>query len=78
MKRAIPTCGGVLVTGRDDPRTPSDLADELANADLLDSFEAMSPSHRREYIDWIAAATQAATRQRRITGTIERLVQLQR
>lgn len=66
------------MTGRDDPRTPSDLADELANADLLDSFEAMSPSHRREYIEWITEAKQAATRQRRITGTIERLAQQDR
>jgi uncharacterized protein YdeI (YjbR/CyaY-like superfamily) len=66
------------VTGRDDPRTPSDLADELANADLLDSFEAMSPSHRREYIEWITDTKTATSRQRRITGTIERLVQQQR
>ena len=66
------------MTGRDDPRTPSDLADELANADLLDSFEAMSPSHRREYIDWITEAKQEATRRRRITGTIERLIQHER
>jgi uncharacterized protein YdeI (YjbR/CyaY-like superfamily) len=66
------------VTARDDPRTPSDLADELTNADLLDSFEAMSPSHRRKHIDWITEAKQAATRQRRITSTIERLVHQER
>jgi uncharacterized protein YdeI (YjbR/CyaY-like superfamily) len=66
------------VTAREDPRTPSDLADELTNADLLETFEAMSPSHRREYIDWIADAKQAATRRRRITGTVERFVQHER
>jgi uncharacterized protein YdeI (YjbR/CyaY-like superfamily) len=61
------------VTGRDDPRTPLDLAEQLADADLLDTFEAMAPSHRREYIDWITKARQDVTRRRRITGTIERL-----
>lgn len=66
------------MTGRDDPRTPSDLADELSNADLLDAFEAMSPAHRREYIDWITEAKHDATRRRRITGTIERLAQQER
>lgn len=78
MKGEIRPSGGDPVTGRDDPRTPSDLADQLANADLLESFEAMSPSHRREYIDWITEAKQASTRQRRITGTIERLVRQER
>ena len=66
------------MTGRDDPRTPSDLADELADADLLEAFEAMSPSHRREYIDWITEAKQAGTRRQRITGTIERLARQER
>jgi uncharacterized protein YdeI (YjbR/CyaY-like superfamily) len=61
------------VTGRDDPRTPLDLAERLADADLLDAFESMAPSHRREYIDWIASAKGETTRRRRITGTIERL-----
>ena len=66
------------MTGRDDPRTPLDLAEGLSDADLLESFEAMSPSHRREYIDWITEARGDATRRRRITGTIERLARLAR
>ena len=61
------------MTGRDDPRTPLDLAEQLSDADLLDAFEAMAPSHRREYIDWIAEARSDATRRRRITGTVEQL-----
>ena len=61
------------VTERDDPRTPSDLADVLRNAEMLDDFEVMSPSHRREYIEWIDEATRDETRRRRITGTVERL-----
>ena len=66
------------MTGRDDPRTPSDLADALRNADLLDEFEAMSPSHRREYIEWIDEAKRDETRQRRLTGTVDRLSSHQR
>jgi len=65
------------VTGRDDPRTPSDLAERLADADLLEIFEAMSPSHRREYIEWITEAKRDDTRRRRIGGTIDRLVRHQ-
>lgn len=63
------------MTGRDDPRTPSDLAAQLRDADLLDSFEEMSPSHRREYIEWIDEATHDTTRRRRIGGTIDRLLE---
>ena len=60
---------------RNDPRTPSDLAEGLRDVDLLDMFEGMSPSHRREYIEWITDAKRDETRRRRITGTIERLRQ---
>ena len=61
------------MNGIDDPRTPSDLAERLADVELLEAFEAMSPSHRREYIDWIDEAKQDATRQRRLADTIRRL-----
>jgi uncharacterized protein YdeI (YjbR/CyaY-like superfamily) len=63
------------VIERNDPRTPSDLAEGLSDVDLLDMFEEMSPSHRREYIEWITEAKRDETRQQRITGTIERLRQ---
>jgi len=39
------------------------------------AFEAFSPSHRREYVEWIAEAKQPATRDRRIAKTIEQLSQ---
>ena len=61
------------MNGIDDPRTPSDLAERLADVELLEAFEAMSPSHRREYIDWIDEAKQATTRQRRLADTIRLL-----
>jgi uncharacterized protein YdhG (YjbR/CyaY superfamily) len=38
-------------------------------------FDAMRPSHRREYGEWIGGAKQAATRERRIAKAIEQLAE---
>jgi uncharacterized protein YdeI (YjbR/CyaY-like superfamily) len=38
-------------------------------------FDAMSPSHRREYCEWIAEAKQEATRERRIAKAIDQLAE---
>jgi uncharacterized protein YdeI (YjbR/CyaY-like superfamily) len=35
------------------------------------AFDAFSPSHRREYVEWITDAKQEATRQRRLATAIE-------
>lgn len=46
---------------------PSELAQALKeNAALAAIFEAMSPSHRREYAEYVAEAKQEATRLRRV------------
>ena len=37
----------------------------------MSTFEAFSPSHKREYAEWIADAKRAETRQRRIDTAIE-------
>ena len=51
---------------------PDDLRKVLAkNAKARSAFEAFSPSHRREYIEWIVEAKQEATRTRRIDQAIE-------
>lgn len=34
------------------------------------TFEALSPSHRREYVEWLTEAKQEATRERRLTTAI--------
>jgi uncharacterized protein YdeI (YjbR/CyaY-like superfamily) len=39
------------------------------------AFDALSPSHRREYVAWIAEAKQEATRERRIATTLEWLTE---
>ena len=59
------------------PRTlhiPDDLAAALAgDAPAAAAFERLSFSHRREYVEWVAAAKRDDTRARRITKTLERL-----
>ena len=35
------------------------------------AFEAFAPSHRREYLEWVAEAKQDSTRQKRIAEAIE-------
>jgi uncharacterized protein YdeI (YjbR/CyaY-like superfamily) len=41
------------------------------NKKALAAFEASSPSHRREYLEWITEAKQDDTRQRRMATAIE-------
>ena len=52
--------------------SPDDLRRALArNAKARQAFEAFSPSHKREYIEWINEAKQDETRVRRIAQAIE-------
>jgi uncharacterized protein YdeI (YjbR/CyaY-like superfamily) len=39
------------------------------------AFESFSPSHRREYVEWITGAKTEETRQRRIGTALEWLAQ---
>ena len=51
---------------------PADFATALRkNKKARTTFEAFSPSHRREYLEWITDAKQNETRQRRMATTIE-------
>jgi uncharacterized protein YdeI (YjbR/CyaY-like superfamily) len=57
-------------------KTPAYLQKALhANARAQAAFKALSPSHKREYIEWISEAKTEATRLRRIATTIEWLTQ---
>lgn len=52
--------------------TPADLVSALKkNKKALAAFEAFSPSHRREYVEWIGEAKRDDTRQRRLATAIE-------
>ena len=69
----------VVVRNDDAPReieVPDDLAEALArNGAARAAFEALSFSHRREYVDAINQAQRPETRVRRIGWTIDQLVE---
>jgi uncharacterized protein YdeI (YjbR/CyaY-like superfamily) len=51
---------------------PTDLESALArNKKARITFEGFSPSHKREYLEWITEAKGAATRARRIENAVE-------
>lgn len=51
---------------------PAELTAALAkNRKALAAFEAFPPSHRREYVEWIADARRDDTKQRRIAQAVE-------
>ncbi len=54
------------------PDVPNDLARALrSNSAAKKTFEKFSPSHQREYIEWINEAKQQTTRERRLVSAIE-------
>ena len=57
-----------------DVEIPAELADALAaDPPAKAAFDALAPSHRREYAENVAQAKRPETRQRRAADTIERL-----
>lgn len=59
-------------TARAEPVVPPELARALGKSRRArQTFEAFSPSHRREYIQWITEAKREETRERRVETTIE-------
>ncbi len=58
------------------PDMPAELGHALArHAPARKTFEALSPSQRREYIEWIAEAKRDETRARRLAQAIEWLAE---
>jgi uncharacterized protein YdeI (YjbR/CyaY-like superfamily) len=54
---------------------PDDVRDALAgDVAARRRFESLPPSHQREYLAWIEQAKRPETRQRRIAGTVARLL----
>jgi uncharacterized protein YdeI (YjbR/CyaY-like superfamily) len=55
---------------------PNDLAAALKTKKAAAAtFERLSPSHRKEYIEWISEAKREETRQRRLATTLEWLAE---
>jgi hypothetical protein len=67
----------VTLAADDEPRSvpvPDDLRAALDHDPVAaQRFDAMSFSHRREYVDWVEDAKRPETRERRITRTVERV-----
>jgi uncharacterized protein YdeI (YjbR/CyaY-like superfamily) len=58
------------------PAIPADLAAALAaTPDARRQFDALPPSHRREYLAWVLEAKRAETRARRVEQAVQRLAQ---
>jgi uncharacterized protein YdeI (YjbR/CyaY-like superfamily) len=65
-------------TGAPKPEAeiPNDFAAALSkNKTAAKAFHGFSPSHRREYVEWITEAKRDETRQKRIATTLEWLVE---
>jgi uncharacterized protein YdeI (YjbR/CyaY-like superfamily) len=61
---------------RPDTAPPADLAAALKkNRKAAAAFQGLSPSHRREYLEWITEAKGEATRARRLATTLEWLAE---
>jgi len=81
-KAAALNADGVKVERKKTPKAelvvPDDLAAALGqrkHAKARAAFDAFSPSHRREYVEWIAEAKTDATRQKRLAQTLEQLAE---
>ena len=58
------------------PRTPLEIPEDLlvalnGNRKAKETFDAFSPSARREYVEWVVEAKREETRQRRIAQAVE-------
>ena len=63
-------------TPKPPPVAPDDLAAALKeNRQAAAAFKAFSPSHQREYVEWITQAKREETRQKRLAQAIEWLAQ---
>ncbi len=65
-----------VITPKAEIAMPAYFAEELhKNAKAKQQFERFSPSHKREYLEWITSAKTEATRLKRTSTTIEWLTE---
>lgn len=63
-------------SARTELEPPEELLQALAsNSKARKTFDAFSPSHRREYVEWVAGAKRPATRKRRAAQAAEWMAQ---
>ena len=68
--------GVKIVRPKRAPKKEAKMPEELAaalrkNKKAAATFENFSPSHRREYIEWVTEAKRVETRAKRIATTVE-------
>jgi uncharacterized protein YdeI (YjbR/CyaY-like superfamily) len=73
---ALARSGVKVKRGTGAPKTELPMPDDLALAmkaakDALVKWDTFSPSHRREYIEWVIEAKREETRAKRIVQTVE-------
>jgi uncharacterized protein YdeI (YjbR/CyaY-like superfamily) len=57
-------------------KAPPDLAKALKKSKRARAeFDSLAFTHKKEFVEWILQAKQAATRQRRVEGTMRRLME---
>ncbi len=63
-------------SSRPEPTLPRELVAALTAApDARVRFDQLAPSHRREYVRWVAEARREDTRERRAAQTVMRLLE---
>ena len=75
---ALPAATRTKRAPKPDAAVPPDFAAALAlkkHAKARAAFDAFSPSHRREYVEWIDEAKRAPTRETRIATALEWLAE---
>lgn len=69
---AAPGVMGRMAAKKGAVKAPADLAGALAKSDAARAtWDAMAPSHRKEYVGWLEDAKKADTRARRLEKAIE-------
>lgn len=70
------TDAGIKPVRNKTTKAPAEAPDDLraaldGNPEAAATFDAFSPSCRREYVEWVTEAKQAATREKRIAQAVE-------
>lgn len=74
----VPAATRARKAPKPEAEVPAELAAAFASkkhAKARKAFEAFSPSHRREYVEWIVEAKRDETRARRVATTLEWLAE---
>jgi uncharacterized protein YdeI (YjbR/CyaY-like superfamily) len=76
LDNGVPARAAAPAKPKPPAKVPADLATALKkNKAAAKAFDNFSPSHRREYIEWITEARRDETRQKRVATTIEWLAE---